>query len=257
MGPSVADNFYGDIVGLGLDSGLVRCVDAGSADSYSGSGQIWADLSPAGNDLYLGDDGSASANDPTFVGTAGEIGPTTYFRADGNDRFAEVSRVADAWSKNNALFTASVLFYNISLVGSYPLLSNNDGANSIGYFIEKLSSNCRVEVGRGGADALQKDTIGAAIQVGWNLVTVSQDEGAGTLLIDVNGTTESFTGTYTIPSASDPANVTKVFGYGTGSGFAPANTRLARLAMWNGAALTAPQIAALYAKQQELFTTLP
>lgn len=68
-------------------------LDATIAASYSGTGQTWANLiaSPADGaaqtayDFYLGADGLASTNDPTFNGTAGDA--AAYWGFDGGDFF--------------------------------------------------------------------------------------------------------------------------------------------------------------------------
>lgn len=75
-----------------LDS--VCCdLDATIAASYGGTGQTWANLttSPADGagrtdyDFFLGADGSATTDDPTFTGSAGD--PAAYFALDGGDYF--------------------------------------------------------------------------------------------------------------------------------------------------------------------------
>lgn len=68
-------------------------VDATIAASYGGSGQTWANLiaSPADGaaqtayDFYLGANGTATTDDPTFTGTAGNA--AAYFSLDGGDYF--------------------------------------------------------------------------------------------------------------------------------------------------------------------------
>ena len=70
---------------------LVCHLDAGDADSYSGSGQIWSDLSVEGNDFYLGATSSSQASDPTFNGAAGGESSGEYFSLDGGDWFTVVS----------------------------------------------------------------------------------------------------------------------------------------------------------------------
>lgn len=68
-------------------------LDATDADSYPGSGQTWANLiaSPADGsgqtdfDVWRGGSSSASTDDPTFNGTAGDS--AAYWSFDGGDFF--------------------------------------------------------------------------------------------------------------------------------------------------------------------------
>lgn len=71
-------------------------LDATCTDSYSGTGQTWANIetTPADSsaqtkyDWFLGDDGDVSTDDPTFTGTAGDS--AAHFLYDGGDHFADV-----------------------------------------------------------------------------------------------------------------------------------------------------------------------
>ena len=77
----------------GVIASAVCDLDATCLDSYGGSGQTWSNLiaSPADGaaqadyDFYLGADGSASTDDPTFTGTAGDT--AAYFAMDGSNDF--------------------------------------------------------------------------------------------------------------------------------------------------------------------------
>lgn len=85
---SVASSDYLD----GVETSTCFDLDATIADSYT-SGQTWANLvetpadgaSTSDYNVWLGDDGSATATDPTFTGTAGDSG--AYFATDGGDTF--------------------------------------------------------------------------------------------------------------------------------------------------------------------------
>lgn len=72
-----------------VHSGAVMDIDATIEASYDGSSQTWTNLiSSTGTayDWWLGDDGTAAAQDPSFTGTAGD--PAAYFAPDGGDRCA-------------------------------------------------------------------------------------------------------------------------------------------------------------------------
>ena len=74
-----------------VEQNLVCHLDAGDANSYSGSGQTWSDLSPAGNDFYRGATSSPEPSDATFNGAAGGESSGEYFSLDGGDWFAVAS----------------------------------------------------------------------------------------------------------------------------------------------------------------------
>ncbi|MCF1502212.1 hypothetical protein L0F51_00340 [Afifella sp. H1R] len=250
-----ANNFFGDLQSLGLDTGLVRCVDAGAAESYPGTGQTWADLSPAGNDLYLGSSSGADAADQAFTGTAGEVGPDTYFSSDGGDYFVEAAAVMTDWHKNNGLFSVAALIY---YTGSNTIIVSSQGSVSQGVRLAIVSGILRLQCYNGSGLALDAQHPGTPTPNAWNFVAVGEDEAAETCRLCLNGANSSVAGTYTSPSASNPAIAMGAVG-ALNNGFllAPAGTRFARLAMWDGVALSAADLSAIYAKQAELFTTLP
>jgi hypothetical protein len=70
-------------------------LDATLSASYGGSGQTWASVtaSPADGasqtdyDFFLGETGTATSDDPTFTGSAGDSG--AYFLMDGGDHFLQ------------------------------------------------------------------------------------------------------------------------------------------------------------------------
>lgn len=143
MGEKVSQVFLDDVI----DS--ITCdLDATISDSYSGSGQTWANLIVSPNDgaaqtdydFFLGADGNSSTDDPTFTGTAGDSG--AYFSLDGADFFHQViaassnptvfqdmSKAGAAWWMAFGLRTAAtfqtlnVLFENGALTG--------DGVNGL------------------------------------------------------------------------------------------------------------------------------
>ena len=81
-------NPMGDIV-----SSCCADLDATISDSYSGTGQTWANIetTPADSaaqtdyDFHLGASGTATTDDPTFTGTAGTS--NAYWAMDGGDHF--------------------------------------------------------------------------------------------------------------------------------------------------------------------------
>lgn len=84
-----------------LVASAVYDVDATLAASYDGASQTWSNIiaAPADGsaqtayDKQLGSAGSAGADDPTFVGTAGS--PSAYFVVDGGDYFINKATATD------------------------------------------------------------------------------------------------------------------------------------------------------------------
>ncbi|WP_414832180.1 hypothetical protein [Afifella sp. YEN Y35] len=250
-----ANNFFGDLQGLGLDTGLVRCVDAGAAKSYPGTGQTWADLSPAGNDLYLGSSSGADAADQAFTGTAGEVGPDTYFSSDGGDYFVEAAAVMTDWHKDNALWSAVCLVYYVG--GTTYLFGNRSNAGP-GTRALILSDKVYAQVYNASGLALNHSTTATLTTDAWHAIGLSLDEAGDALRISIDTTQETFTGAYTTPSTGTPQYALgRVGDNGSGATPAPSGTRFGRLAMWDGVALSAADLSAIYAQQKELFTTLP
>jgi hypothetical protein len=62
-------------------------LDAGDSASYSGSGQIWYDLTSNNFDFWRGRSDSASSDDPTFNGSAGGKSGNEYWSFDGSQLF--------------------------------------------------------------------------------------------------------------------------------------------------------------------------
>ena len=52
--------------------------DTADADCYPGTGQTLFDLTTGNHDVALGDTSSPASDDPTFVGTAGDMSDATY-----------------------------------------------------------------------------------------------------------------------------------------------------------------------------------
>ncbi|WP_374631826.1 LamG-like jellyroll fold domain-containing protein [Ferrovibrio sp.] len=66
-------------------------LDAADADSYSGAGQQWHDISGHGNHFVAGYSASVEAADPSFVGTAGAKDGSCWMALDGDALFSAVA----------------------------------------------------------------------------------------------------------------------------------------------------------------------
>lgn len=252
--------FYSSAVSLmdiiaaqGLTSGLQLCLDAGAAVSYS-SGQKWLDLSGNGQDFFRGADGSATATDPTFNGSAGALNTTNYFSSDGGDLFAYDS-ANETWMNNmhkdNAKFSAVFIYWPIASVNQFLFDSGYvTYFDSIFTFDFVTAPGAFIAVS--GGNALQVQATGDTISAGaayistatitgsaWNFLGVSQDEASSTgLNLQINGTAESNQNlTYATPSTGAAAGATlggaRFSDGGSTVSYMPNGARLRAVAMWN------------------------
>jgi hypothetical protein len=241
--------------GLGLNSNLKLCLDAGDALSYGGSGQVWGDRSGGGYDFYLGTGSSADSSDPTFNGSAGGKSAGEYFSFDGADLFTyEVSNASwmDDLHKDNAKYAFCSWVYVKSSTGTQGLwgtMANDTSKNGVQTLIN--ASNQLVHmVYSNGADLLQA-SVAAAVSDQWNFLAVSCDEAAGAngLTMQVNGVQELYTSTYAAPTTNAASGRFTVGALGQSAGFRRelvADSRMASFLMWDGTALTALQMTRLF-----------
>lgn len=239
---------------LGLASNLRLCLDAGDDASYS-SGQSWLDTSGNGYDFFRGADGSATATDPTFNGTAGRRSSGEFWSFDGGDYFT-YDTTNETWMqnlhKNNAIFTAVAWFYcaavNGSIFGNDQSLETNIGTDFIiGAGATSLVLGVRKGSTGNALAVLSTDLgLGTLTTSVWSMCSISVDEGAATGLMGINGSFASFTSTYTSPSASNATNTMQIGANGNGQRILPNNSRLASLMMWEGRALSQGELQALF-----------
>jgi len=241
-------NAFQAIKALGLTTGLKLCLDAGDAASYT-SGQSWLDRSGNGFDFFLGADGSATASDPTFTGTAGDL--DAYFAHDGGDYFTYNS-ANETWMnnlhKNNALFTLAAWVYTVepafqTFAGQRGAAAGNTGV-SFGISTTQLQFF-----------VLNAGTVVASIVAdlvagtnAWNFFAVSVDEaaGAGGALLQKDNSVEAVTSTYTSPSAGNASFTMQIGARGNGDAPIKSGNRMAMFTAWEGRALTAGEIQAFF-----------
>src|SRR3990167_756374 len=241
---------------LGLASGLQLCLDAGDAASYT-SGQSWLDLSGNGYDFFLGADGSAAADDPTFNGTAGGLSSGEYWGFDGGD-FFRLGQSNPTWvnnlHKDNAAFTFIWWAYlaSTSVVGQRLMSTANNAATDTGIKIYFGSSavNGRVNVDVNAADGTDitdpnfasatNPTVG-----GWNYVAMSADEASGTWLSQVNGTADADSSTYISASSAAATDILQIGADSDGTEPLQSGGRIAAVCAWSRA-LSAAELMAIY-----------
>lgn len=236
---------------LGLATNLRLCLDAGDAASYT-SGQKWLDTSGNGYDFFLGLDGSATATDPTFNGTAGGLSSAEYFSFDGADYFT-YDTTNETWMENlhkdNAIFTFMAWVYIGAQGSSQGLFGNNAATNTnIGIVWQVASSNVQALTVTNGTAASMLQTSSTTVPAGsWLCLGASLNEatGAGGIIWFQNGVTNTDTSTYTSPSASGATFTSAIGSRGNANGILTNNSRMAMFMAWE-AALSLSQMTAFY-----------
>ena len=236
----------------GLTSGLQLCLDAGDALSYS-SGQSWLDRSGNGYDFFRGADGSAAADDPTFNGTAGNRSPSEYWSFDGGDYFTYDS-ANETWMKNlhkdNAKFTLAAWTHGPSLTAINQIWAVWGVTELLAGLNFQLTSSAklRLAVAGGGPAALDVTSTLTVPRSSWQFLAVSLDEsvGANGGMFYNNGISETFTSTYSSPTALDPSLSYCIAAIPEGYAMMENTSRLGMFAAWEGVALTQTQLNALY-----------
>lgn len=127
-------------------------VDATKSASYAGSGQVWANLVPTpadgsaqtDYDMYLGATSAATTDDPTFNGTADDMG--AYFSTDGNDLFTLKSGINPAFIKSlhkttgGSDFTIAVAYRPVDVTLTVLLVATNTSSATNGIEFNQISS---------------------------------------------------------------------------------------------------------------------
>lgn len=242
-----------NIAALGLSSNLQFALDAGDADSYDAGVQTdkWLDLSGNGQDFFLGSGTGADAADPTINGTAGALSSANYFSFDGGDRFT-YDAANETWMENLHKDNATGSFCGwgyFPTTGAEGLLGTANTSDADGAFLGKSSADKLNWTVRGASAGVLSLVSTAAFNLNaWNFFGFGINEATGASGADliVNGTSQSFTSTYSSPSASA---ATRAFGVGarTGAGNAPLlnGGRLAMVAAWS-TRLTSAQLLGVF-----------
>lgn len=244
--------FINIIKGLGLAANLKLCLDARDPASYV-SGQSWLDRAGGGYDFFLGADGSATATDPTFTGTAGSL--SAYWAFDGGDYFT-YDTTNEAWMQNihkdNAKWGAFFWVYLASTTGDPALAGTRSNSNSnIGFRINVAAGTgdrLLLLISNGsGTVSMNSTTNGATTDIPgtgqWFFVAVSVDEavGAGGGFIQANLSASTFTSTYGSPSASAATYTMQLGAAGNATEPMTNGSRMAGAVMFEGVAPTQAQ----------------
>jgi hypothetical protein len=98
-----------------------------------------------------------------------------------------------------------------------------------------------------GTVVLQITTTATIPLNAWTFLGVTLNEPAGTAVLQINGTQESFTGTYSSPSTSNASQTMTIGAAGGDLSFAMlSGTRIANASFWESVALTAGQLDSIF-----------
>jgi hypothetical protein len=263
--PPSGESLFDIIADENLATNLLLCTDAGDAASYYG-GTLLEDRSENKHHFTLGTTASSDIFDPTFEGMIGGLRARDYLLFNGSQLLALESpnptRI-QALHKDGATFSVLMSL----LLGSSPAL----GCGFLGTS-GSTGTNVGLRYGHGGADnqVLQVyngvapfsfATDGGLTPNAWHILGLSVTEnggaGAGFFFRDGNydpvGGQDTFNPAYTSPSAGSATFKLQVMTAGGGSLFAPANTRFAALAIWEGTALVKADFDAVFARLRGRF----
>lgn len=250
-GSAATPSFYDDIVGLGLDGDLEACFDFGSADCYSGSGQVVYDLTANDVDFHVGTTSGVTTTDPAFNGTAGDLSSAEFFLFNGDDVLQAQSQPAfiQAYHKDNATLTMCMVMRKGG-ASTTDIGAGTIGGGSGGIGFQWLAANadetmCWQVKKSGGTNVMAQcssDTVSVSPNDIFVGVAVNEADGSGGLSFQmVEDTEEAFDSTYTSPDTGSALETLNIGGNGGGDGPVGADTRIYGIAFWS-AALTASNV---------------
>lgn len=239
---------------LGLTGGLRVCLDAGDAASAPASPTKWLDTSGAGADFFLGTDATATAADPTFTGTVGQLSAGEYFACDGGDHF-RYDTTNEAWMdsahKAAGKFSAAAWVWFGAVGAIQPICgTNNDASANTGFAFRITATNrlqWNVRNGSGVALLFETSALIAISASRWHFCAMAVDEavGANGGLLMLDGAFSTHASTATSPSASAATFPMEIGSAGNGGNRLSNGSRIAMFAAWDQA-IGADALAALY-----------
>lgn len=245
---------------LGLTTNCKLILDAGDADSYT-SGQSWLDQSGNDYDFFRGADGTVTTDDPAFNGSAGGLSSAEYWSFDGGD-ILRYDTTNETWMqnihKNSAIFTLAIWIYVPTLAAARRMSGTSAGAVGNVGFSFFIDANDRPQLSIQNADGVDGaystgQTTLATVESAWNFVGVSIDEGSGAGTMRVNSDQLVLTPTYDTPSAAGATYAMEIGANGNATAPIASGTRIASFAAWEGVALSADQLAALFVATRPRF----
>ena len=182
-GGGIEANFYQDIVTAGLTSGLKLCLDAGSITSVAvGSQQDWVDLSGniGADQFHRGATDGSSTDDPTHVGTPGDLG-SVHYSFDGGD-YLKYGATTEGWMDDmhqaSALFSLLLWYYHITNGGDQFLVATIN-AGTDGIWFASNANKLRFKAFGSGTVSNPGQSDTAPTGGAWNLVGITIDDAGG------------------------------------------------------------------------------
>ena len=249
MSGAVQPTLISAITAAGLTSGLLLCLDAGDANSYT-SGTKWLDTSGNGYDFFLGTNGTTYA--PSFVGPAGS---RNAYWANGSPTMFRYDTTNEVWMqnihKNNAVFTMLQIYYPNTSADVYNLNGTTGSIGGTGFYWGALPA-LNLEVKNAGSSVLSKTSATIPSDNDFHIVAVSVNEatgaGGGFFYLDGNYSQVSggntWNSTYTSPSSGNATYTMEIESIGNAETPPGAYSRLACYAVWS-VALTKADLDAL------------
>ena len=241
---------------LGLSTNRQLILDAGDSASYT-SGQSWLDRSGNGFDFFLGATSAAAADDPTFNGTAGAIRSTEYFSFDGGDNF-RYDTTNETWMddihQDSAVFTLIAWIYMNTSAGIQAIAgTTGTAATGTGFgWTDTAADALRMLITNAGTTVMAAITTATISLDVWHFVAVALDEAAATGTLQIDGTQESFTSTYTLPSALSATETMEIAARGGALVQVESGGRIAMFGAWSSK-LTDAQLTSIYTATRSRF----
>lgn len=245
-------SLYETLRNLHLTDNLKLCLDAGDRRSFEGGGDTWRDLSGGGYDFYRGSGTGSDAADPTHNGVSGRRTRDEYFSFDGGD-WLTLAQSNPTWvnnlHKDNAKYTIASWFYTPNTATGLTETILGNAATGVGaIFGVGLVADGDLGMATLNGTTTSRITTASArlVSAQWNFLAASVDEGASSGVLQINGTQEAFSFSYTSPTAADAEFTVRIADNGNGVRPFKVSDRLGNLAAWEGVALSSAQLTAIY-----------
>jgi len=246
---------------IGATGSLQLCYDAGDISSWPGSGQYWEDVSGNNVDAINGTSAGDANLDYTFNGVVGGQSSGESWRNNlGLFRIPlqswmhafhknDAQLTIAGWSKgsNKGMFNFNTLDINGDFGGvAGPGIAfgpaNGSGGSTLYAPVFNAFNGSEALVGAAQSTIVPPSNT-------WIFSAVSYNETTGAWVLQVNGTQETGTMTYSSPSASDGTKDGEIYLSSNGTG---GTLELNSMAVWNRP-LSASELTALYNAQATKF----
>jgi hypothetical protein len=264
VGASASASTFNILKGLGLQSNLRLCLDAGDSASYNPVAQPyqWLDTA-AGNNFWRGNSSIGNMFAPQFNGVAGHLSPNEYWSSNGYGCFTWVAGPAvmpAGWSNMHKAIARFTIFSwmrtPIVPVGQYLVLfdtrANADltGPGVVFYLTGSGSSTVLAfQILNDSGAAITPTTSGIFLAPNvLSMVSVSIDAVGVTAFFGINGSYASFNSALLSASYSsaNPVRVPFIGATNTTQAFLPIGSRLYSIAIIEGISLTQAQISNIF-----------